>query len=118
MGRLEALPHSTESRVQPPQGPQSTWGGSVLLTTSLPPQGWRGPGASPRGLQSGTNNLTLATPAGQGQAVQAGTRCPPAASGVHVRPRLPKERLLPQAEPGALGTRGGVVVVAVPVEDS
>lgn len=36
------------------------------------------------------------------------------ALGVCVRARLLEERLLPQGEPGTLGARGGVVVVAVP----
>lgn len=39
------------------------------------------------------------------------------ALGIHIRARLLEERLLPQGEPGTLGTCGGVVVVAVPVED-
>lgn len=41
----------------------------------------------------------------------------PTTLGVHVCPRLLEKRLLPQGKPGTLGTRGGVVVVAVPVED-
>lgn len=36
------------------------------------------------------------------------------ALGIHIRARLLEERLLPQGEPGTLGTCGGVVVVAVP----
>lgn len=39
------------------------------------------------------------------------------ALGIHVRTRLLEERLLPQHEPGTLGARGGVVIVAIPVED-
>lgn len=36
------------------------------------------------------------------------------ALGIHVRTRLLEERLLPQHEPGTLGARGGVVIVAIP----
>lgn len=38
----------------------------------------------------------------------------PVALGVHVWSRVLEERLLAQGEPGTLGARGGVVVVAVP----
>lgn len=38
----------------------------------------------------------------------------PSTLGVHVCPRLRVKRLHPQGEPGTLGARGGVVVVAVP----